>query len=466
MWMADPSVPQSEKDRGALISEAMKTQADLIRKYDKRSSPPMTATLWMEGSALLKKGFLDIPPNAIFVFADNCPGWKMQDDFYLTPRNSTHRFGIYYHHQLWGSGPHLAQGISPRRTETVLRETLVFPARDLMIFNVSNIREFVLGIDATGKMLWDLDHFNSDLFLNDWCRRNFGPFSQNIQKEYESYFSSFAVHPQTKTPFLLDGQLASLGSGLLRLINKNINRPNFKIAKEKTDPVKIDLRQDRAPLRSGLSKKTGSSTDLKNDQKARKKMTADQEVVHVILSDMHPRNLGLQKNLFAARYQKEQFNAVLRRILSLLPENQKTAFLFSDMSQNTVSTSLADDDLSAPEQSELKKINQEQIEFLKTNLIAPALLMSSLSEWCEEIILARIYWGNGDRTESARHLHNALGALKRSDRTKLILTAGPRWENWYRGEEKLNLNRLKDLTAEVYEKMKKQAKPGRITSSL
>ncbi|MDR2117544.1 MAG: glycosyl hydrolase 115 family protein, partial [Planctomycetaceae bacterium] len=173
MWYADPNVPKTNQERGKIISDAIAAQQEIIRKYDSRVNPPFTVTLWMEGSQLFHQRFLTIPKEALIVFSDNSPGWRFQNDFYSIQRIPSQNYGIYYHHQLWGSGPHLAQGISPRWTYIVFKEAVDFSSSGYAILNASNVREFVLGLSASGKMLYDFDSFNPDSFINNWTKENF-----------------------------------------------------------------------------------------------------------------------------------------------------------------------------------------------------------------------------------------------------------------------------------------------------
>ena len=124
MWLADPSTPQTDNDRGRLISEAMAFQVKLIKEVDKRPNPPITTTLWAEGSTLNQAGYLQIPENVTVVFADNSPGWRWQADFFQTKRSSKNSYGIYYHHGLWGSGPHLVPIVSPSQTQKFLKQAI------------------------------------------------------------------------------------------------------------------------------------------------------------------------------------------------------------------------------------------------------------------------------------------------------------------------------------------------------
>ncbi len=215
MWMADPNTPQTDAERGKLISEAMAFQRQLIKEVDKRPNPPVTTTLWAEGSTLNQAGHLKIPDNVTVVFADNSPGWRWQADFFETKRVPTNQYGVYYHHQLWGSGPHLVPIVSPAQTERVLRQAVEKGDTEYCILNVSNIREFGLGIDASAQMLWDFNAFDLQKFNNQWFEKYYHQQANDIQKIYQAYFDSFRLNPQSHTPILMDGQTNQLATRAL-----------------------------------------------------------------------------------------------------------------------------------------------------------------------------------------------------------------------------------------------------------
>ena len=225
MWMADPGIPQSNADRGKLISEAMETQWKLIREVDSRPNPPVTTTLWMEGSALNREGHLQIPGGTTVVFADNCPGWKWQQDFYESDRLETHTYGVYYHHQLWGAGPHLAQAIPPAQTYRVFQDAYDQNAREYAILNVSNVRPFLLGLATSGVMLYDFRGFDPDKFMDQWINRRFGKHSGDVLSLYKAYFEGFVLHDTQKVPMLLDGQTRSFALAQLTELKKQIQDP-------------------------------------------------------------------------------------------------------------------------------------------------------------------------------------------------------------------------------------------------
>ncbi len=215
MWLADPSTPQTDADRGRLISAAMAFQMQLIREVDKRAAPPVTTTLWAEGSNLNQAGYLTIPEKVMVIFADNSPGWRWQTDFFQTKRQPEKEYGVYYHHQLWGSGPHLLPIVSPAKTRSVLSQAVEKGDTAYCIMNVSNIREYQLGIAASAQMLWNFKAFTPQIFNGQWFLKYYGKHSKVIQDIYLQFFDSFQLNDKTGTPILMDGQINSLATELL-----------------------------------------------------------------------------------------------------------------------------------------------------------------------------------------------------------------------------------------------------------
>jgi len=214
VWKADPSAPQSDEGRGKLISDAMAKQWEIIRSVDKRQQPLATTTLWMEGAALHAAGHLKFPSGVAVIFSDNSPGWELQRDFYEVKREPGRPYGIYYHHQLWGSGPHLVQGVSPYRTHKIFKEAVNRGATYYAMLNVGNVREFVLGLDASARMLRDFKSFDPRKFLTAWCEQRFGKEAKTAEAVYRTHFSTFLADPKTRRRAMLDGEWKAAGARL------------------------------------------------------------------------------------------------------------------------------------------------------------------------------------------------------------------------------------------------------------
>jgi hypothetical protein len=222
VWAADPKAPKTAAARGRMISDAMHLQAEIVRSVDRRENPPMTTTLWMEGAGLHEAGHLSFPPGVIVVFADNSPGWEMQRDFYEIERQNDRRYGIYYHQALWGSGPHLVQGLSPHKIHSIFSQARQRDSDDYVIMNVSNVREFALGVDAASRMLWDFDGYDPDRHLADWCGRRFGPAARQAEHGYRRLFESFVGDAEQNERRWMDGEILHLGERVTRLLGQRL----------------------------------------------------------------------------------------------------------------------------------------------------------------------------------------------------------------------------------------------------
>ncbi|NQT87697.1 glycosyl hydrolase 115 family protein, partial [bacterium] len=212
VWASDPAVPKSAEARGELISDAIALQWEIVQSVDTRPNPPATCTLWMEGAELHRQGHLTFPKGVTIVFSDNSPGWTFQADFRDVVRQPARTYGVYYHHQLWGSGPHLVQAVAPWRTHAVLGQAVKRGSTHYAMLNVGNVREFVLGLDASAKMLWDFDHFAPDRFFRSWCAKRFGKSADAVRDGYRGLFASF-VDTENGSRAMLDGQIIQKRQG-------------------------------------------------------------------------------------------------------------------------------------------------------------------------------------------------------------------------------------------------------------
>jgi hypothetical protein len=383
MWLADEAIPQSDRERGQLISQAMETQMNIIREVDKRENIPVTTTLWMEGSDLNEKGHLKFPDGVSVVFSDNSPGWMMQKDFFETEREPNRDYGIYYHHQLWSIGPHLAQGIPPAKTHEIIGQAVDHASDNYAIFNVSNIREFVLGLQATSEMVYDYHAFDPADFLKEWCKARFGDASDDAYLAYNQYFDSFAKHETSQGPILLDGQIRIKGLGLLESIRTLIE-----------DPAALEKLYREA-------NETGKGEFSWLDRR---------------LTDSRMGNVTMEQLVPLV----EQQHSSLEKAIGLVT-------------------------------SASSKMDKDELVFFESNLASHTRIMLGLTDWLNEISLATRAEIEGDPQSSFVHLENAVRAFELVKEGQELGLKGPKWENWYLGETKMNLKAMETKTREVME---------------
>ena len=400
MWMADTNTPQSDADRGRLISEAMATQVKILDEVCPRQPRYLSTTLWAEGSELNQKKLLTIPEGTIVVFADNSPGWKWQRDFYSTPRNPKNPCGVYYHHALIGSGPHLAQVPSPHKTFECLKTAVENGAGKYAIFNVSNIREFVLGIDATAKMTWRMDSFDPDAWLAKWVRARFSRQQDEIVNAYQIYFNAWQIHDVQQVPFLMDGQMFNVG-----------NKSLVQIAQQ--------LQGKRVE---------GGVVSEKNRQAARPSKTAGEAAP--VVADAFWAGIS------------DMFPSSPRRETVLRVAEQKTGLGLALLHARTAAAALPE-----PEAA-----------FLNDNLIYQAAIMFQTCEWLEQVLVAQEALELDNRLACGDALARAQAAFAQIPVLAENYCRG-QWENWYRECAKLNVTATLKRTREVLQLARQTSLP-------
>ena len=166
VWTSDKGV--TTNDAGAFVSRAFADQWAIVRSVDPRPTPPATATLWMEGSQLMRRGTLKFPPGVAIVFADEGRSQMLQEDFRTAPREPGRARGIYYHLAFWAEGPHLVQGTPPAKLKRNFDELIARGDTNYAIVNVANVREHVLGIEAAMGIMREGAAWDEAAFMDRW----------------------------------------------------------------------------------------------------------------------------------------------------------------------------------------------------------------------------------------------------------------------------------------------------------
>jgi hypothetical protein len=186
VWYNDAS-PHSRAEWGAVISDAIRTQYDIVREVSGENAVT-TCTLWMEGSALYREGLLQLPEDTILIFSDTGPTQMLSADFYVTPHTGRPG-GLYYHAAYWGDGPHLAMGTDPQKMLYNYQQVIRSGCTAYSILNVSNVREHLPVIAANAQLVWDSERFDPDAFVRDWCTRCYG--CSEAAALFPAYFAAF-----------------------------------------------------------------------------------------------------------------------------------------------------------------------------------------------------------------------------------------------------------------------------------
>lgn len=224
-WYGSPTAPQTVEERGKVISDAIRHQWETIRDELGHERFASTITLWMEGSELNKLGVLKFPPQTTVIFSDFGPTQNMREDFRDTPRQAGMTYGAYYHVAFMSCGPHLAQGTSPERISRNFAEMNRKGDTAYCILNVSNIREFLFGIDMVRKLCWDAANNRPEDHYDEWSKARFAKLAEKVSQSYRDLYDGYhqlgnpSPAPDQEDMILLDGMVLKAGKKLLQVLD-------------------------------------------------------------------------------------------------------------------------------------------------------------------------------------------------------------------------------------------------------
>ena len=198
MWHEEIPTDEELKKYGEFISKAYAKEKEIIMKVTNGKARYFTSTLWMEGSELLEKGCLQFPEDTIIVFADAGLNQMFGNEYYSVKRDKSSKYGIYYHLQFFGSGPHFAPQTG--LDKLCYNTELAYENGDnsYYIMNISNVREFVFELQAYSQMMWNIKKFSKEEYIDNYCEK-FGEEKKCVKELITKYFG---ILPSLNTDYL------------------------------------------------------------------------------------------------------------------------------------------------------------------------------------------------------------------------------------------------------------------------
>lgn len=190
VWQDDVPTEQVLKSSGEFISRAYEREKNIVLAATGGKAKHFTSTLWMEGSALVEKGYLRFPDDVTMVFSDTAPTQLFGDEYDSVARENGKKYGIYYHLQYYGCGPHLAPQTGLKKLYYNMKLAYDKGDRDYFIMNVSNVREFTFELKAYAESAWSMDRYSPADYLDRYCEP-FGDFAEDMKSAIADYFDSF-----------------------------------------------------------------------------------------------------------------------------------------------------------------------------------------------------------------------------------------------------------------------------------
>ncbi len=189
IWEEETPTDEELEKYGKFISTAYEKQKEIVMSATNGTAKYFTSTLWMEGSALAEKGYLNFPKDVIMIFADTGPNQMYGKEYNSVARKKDTDYGIYYHLQFFCCGPHLAPQTGLDKLYYNIGLAYEKGDRAYFIMNVSNIREFVFELKAYSQMAWNFKTFSKEKYLDEYCL-NYGAFAEAAKKNICEYYNS------------------------------------------------------------------------------------------------------------------------------------------------------------------------------------------------------------------------------------------------------------------------------------
>lgn len=189
---------QAEKNKA--FTDAIQNQVDMTKGIVSSDTPPVFHfTLYGEMLRNYQSGSFDFPEDVILVWNDTGDGLMR-----ALPENvGKWKHGIYYHLAYYGATTKQTHHtVRPDRIESEFRKIVDADATEYLLFNVSEMREFVMNTRFLAAISWDADAVFSepnaaDRFTRWWSREYFGKAAaEDVYQTYTAYFDILHSHDQ------------------------------------------------------------------------------------------------------------------------------------------------------------------------------------------------------------------------------------------------------------------------------
>lgn len=195
-WKTVKDVPKTNEERMAITERMWHEQIELLRNTTGIENPPMRIIFYHELSESLAQGDLKLPqePSLIWNFvAARRDHFPAEDIRHMTiPPDQL--VGYYMNLQFTSTGSHYAQAESPWKMERNFRmvDRLSPTGVTFAVVNAGNVREHLMELSSFASMMWDFAAYDSDRFLECFCRAYFGPdHAEQVADLYRRYYDAY-----------------------------------------------------------------------------------------------------------------------------------------------------------------------------------------------------------------------------------------------------------------------------------
>jgi len=210
-WRDIPNAPTTPEGKAKLIREAVDRQIAIVRQGWPHSDPMFILNSWMEGSALMRDGFLKLPPEVTLVWADDGAG-LLRDGGQISQGQ-----GVYYHTGvLGGNANNFSERVPVERIYRELGRASRAGATRYMLLNPANLRPVVMSTRAVMDVAWNAGSGPATDWLTRWCGEEFGAeAAPAVEQCYRAYYEAPARYGEGENETMADDFYHQLGRDLL-----------------------------------------------------------------------------------------------------------------------------------------------------------------------------------------------------------------------------------------------------------
>ncbi|MDC2611982.1 MULTISPECIES: glycosyl hydrolase 115 family protein [Bacteroides] len=193
-WAAFSDAPETDKERAEVINRMIRIQLDMIKEATGEKDPFVRMTFYDELSDLLAKDYLQPPTgeNMLWTFVAGRRDHYPYDDLVAFDTKKQVKLGYYMNLQFTSTGAHLAPAEGPWKMEFNYRYVNTRGPLTFSVVNAGNLREFVMEMAANACMMWDMQLYDTDSFLLDFCTQYFGKkHAAKVAKLYHDYYYAY-----------------------------------------------------------------------------------------------------------------------------------------------------------------------------------------------------------------------------------------------------------------------------------
>ena len=208
-WAFFDDAPESDEERGQVITQMMQIQLDIIKEVTGEEDPYVRTTFYDEMSNLLAKGCIRPPKgkNMIWTYVAARRDHYPNDDVVQFDSSLGVKLGYYFNYQFTSTGSHLAACEGPWKMEFNYRYVNSKCPLLFSVVNAGNVREHLTELAANAKMMWSYDQYDTDTWLRDYCAQYFGQKNAaRVALLYRDYYDAYWQPKPTEFPGLRSRQ--------------------------------------------------------------------------------------------------------------------------------------------------------------------------------------------------------------------------------------------------------------------